>query len=81
MKIQSTNIMQRDNTYLVEMLIAENPSPEPEDAQIHFIAGVQLEKPDQYPTLSKLQITTLDYVLDVLEQRRQAIVSASNRSL
>lgn len=81
MKIQHTNIRQHeDKSYSVEMLLANNPRPEPDEEQIHFVVSVQIKIPGQSPTLGKLQVTALDHVQDVLQQQSEATLSALQKT-
>ena len=63
MKIQRASVIETPNMRVVEMLFANQPAPEEDEAQIRFVLPVSAKR---YPRIAAAQLEALQSVRNVI---------------
>ena len=63
MKIQRASAIETPNMRVVEMLFANQPAPEEDEAQIRFVLPVSAKK---FPRIAEAQLEALNHVRNVI---------------
>ena len=76
MKLIQASVIETDGKRMVEMTFAENPNPEEDEAQIHFVVPVSA---DQYPRIPEAQLEALQHVRRVIGDEHERIEGIRGR--